>query len=183
MFSQSPSRPLQRRIQATASVALVVLVGLFTGCDAATPDMSSVEGDYLEFGERALLGREVVFSGLAGVYIQHELRLHDSMFTLQVESDLDGEAGIAAGQYDSAGRGLRLHVESSTTPLYAAGTRLVYDQFQVVEASFQMPFDQLGVTFAGPGLILTIQRPDTNDIDRDGDQSETLTIETYYSRR
>ena len=37
--------------------------------------------------------------------------------------------------------------------------------------------------FEGPGLVLTEYRADTYDSDEDGDRSERLTVETYYTRR
>ena len=147
------------------SVVLVLCVTL-TACDSEDENFVIEPGIYSEFGERLLLGGEVVSEGLAGVYFGRALRFSaDGTFSVEVFSDLPSETGVARGRYETAGGELTLYVESTTSPIYEVGESLRYVRFEVVGGSYRTAFDIDGtdVVFEGPGIILTSEPEDATD--------------------
>ena len=144
-----------------------------------------LDGSYVQFGGRDLLDGAVVSAGIFGVYYAEALDLSDGTFAVEVFSDFPPEEGEAAGRYAVEGRGLRLDVRSSTTPVYPAPSAVTYDEARVLDGAFRdaRSWEDLGIVFEGPGLVLTRYRPDTYDSDNDGDRSERMKVETYYTRR
>ena len=163
----------------------LALAVALVGCDASEPEATPLDGSYVQFGVRGLLDGAVSYAGIAGVYYAEALDLSGGAFAVEVFSDFPPEEGEAAGRYAVEGGGLRLSVESSTTPVYPAPSVVTYDEAHVVDGAFRdaRSWESLGVAFEGPGLILTQFRSDTNDGDNDGDRDERLTVETYYTAR
>ena len=163
----------------------LALACVLVGCDSSEPEPSSLDGSYVQFGARRLLDGSVSSAGIFGVYYAEVLDLSAGAFAVEVFSDFPPEEGQAEGRYAVDDRGLRLDVESSTTPVYPVRSAVVYDEARVLDGAFRdaRSWEDLGVVFEGPGLVLTEYRADTYDSDEDGDRSERLTVETYYTRR
>ena len=112
------------------------------------------------------LNGEVVSEGLAGVFFGLALRFESGgAFQIEVFSDIPSEAGVARGRYETAGSGLTLNIESTSSPIYQVGKSIQYTRVQVVRSEYQTAFDIGGtdVVFEGPGLILTSEPVDETD--------------------
>ena len=163
----------------------LALVCVLVGCDSSEPEPGPLDGSYVQFGGRRLLDGAVFNAGIYGVYYAEALDLSGGAFSVKVFSDYQPEVGEAAGRFVTVGQGLRLDVESSTTPVYPARSAVAYDEARALDGAFRdaRSWEDLGIVFEGPGLVLTEYRTDTYDYDEDGDRSEQLTVETYYTTR
>ena len=171
---------------------LPLLLGL-TACDpliGSEPSKSSEEvplGCYREFGERLLIGRQVLSERRSGSYGYQTICFGEEDVELAIVSDIVSENGVAKGRYEVIeGTGIRIVIESSETPLYEPEAEVRYESFEVVNETYRKEFNpgtEHAFTFQGPGLVLVRAVHDGGDLDGDGDTKEEVMSEVYLSKR
>lgn len=155
-----------------------------TDNDGDTPAINS--GTYNLQAQRTTINEKVVSAGEVGggYYTERFQFFEGDSLQIEIESDIVSENGRAKATYQIQDSRLSATITATTTSQYNTGEQITFTDFRLVDESFSQTLQANGefYTFEGPGLFLERQYSDQQDLDDDGNTSETVTQTKYYGR-
>jgi hypothetical protein len=157
-------------------IAYIFIALTFFACGTESNTKQLIPpGTYIPFASRQVTADSVISEGIISgpTYFAQTFSFgNDRTVKIHIISDVAPQDGIATGRYSIEGKKLNIKVYTSSSSFYKTGTKITFNEFQVVDSTFSTTFSTINDTsiFNGPGLILT-----KNSVERENSQ-----IKTYF---